>query len=58
MNLLFHLGYAGIFGLGGYYVIKGRIEIGTVVAFIAGLNKVSDPWGALVSRSACNSGEV
>lgn len=48
MNLLFHLGYAGIFGLGGYYVIKGRIEIGTVVAFIAGLNKVSDPWGALV----------
>lgn len=48
MNLLFQLGYAGIFALGGYYVITGRIEIGTVVAFIAGLNKVSDPWGALV----------
>lgn len=48
MNLMFHLGYAGIFGLGGYYVITGRIEIGTVVAFIAGLNKVSDPWQALV----------
>jgi len=48
MNLMFQLGYAGIFALGGYYVITGRIEIGTVVAFIAGLNKVSDPWGALV----------
>lgn len=48
MNLMFQLGYAGIFALGGYYVITGKIEIGTVVAFIAGLNKVSDPWGALV----------
>ncbi len=48
MNLMFQLGYAGIFALGGYYVITGRIEIGTVVAFISGLNKVSDPWGALV----------
>ncbi|XUM51550.1 ABC transporter ATP-binding protein (plasmid) [Rhizobium sp. YTU87027] len=48
MNLMFHLGYAAIFALGGYYVIMGRIEIGTVVAFITGLNKVADPWGALV----------
>ncbi|MCS4096340.1 ABC-type multidrug transport system fused ATPase/permease subunit [Rhizobium sp. BK176] len=48
MNLMFQLGYAGIFALGGYYVITGKVEIGTVVAFIAGLNKVSDPWGALV----------
>jgi len=48
MNLMFQLGFAGIFALGGYYVITGKIEIGTVVAFIAGLNKVSDPWGALV----------
>lgn len=48
INLMFHLGFAGIFSLGGYYVITGRIEIGTVVAFIAGLNKISDPWGALV----------
>ncbi|MBY5454174.1 ABC transporter ATP-binding protein [Rhizobium leguminosarum] len=48
INLMFQLGFAGIFALGGYYVITGRIEIGTVVAFIAGLNKISDPWGALV----------
>ncbi|OWV97261.1 ABC transporter ATP-binding protein [Rhizobium sp. R693] len=48
MNLMFHLGYAAIFALGGYYVIMGRIEIGTVVAFITGLNKIADPWGALV----------
>lgn len=48
INLMIHLGFVGIFTLGGYYVITGRIEIGTVVAFIVGLNKISDPWGALV----------
>lgn len=48
MNLMFQFGYAGIFALGGYYVVTGKTEIGTVVAFIAGLNKISDPWGALV----------
>ncbi|NLS08252.1 ABC transporter ATP-binding protein [Rhizobium sp. P32RR-XVIII] len=48
MNLMFQFGYAGIFALGGYYVATGKTEIGTVVAFIAGLNKVSGPWDALV----------
>jgi ABC-type multidrug transport system fused ATPase/permease subunit len=48
MNLMFQFGYAGIFALGGYYVVTGKTEIGTVVAFVAGLNKISDPWGALV----------
>lgn len=48
MNLMIQLGYVGIFALGGYYVVTGKTEIGTVVAFVAGLNKVSDPWGALV----------
>ncbi|CDM61868.1 hypothetical protein LPU83_pLPU83d_0497 (plasmid) [Rhizobium favelukesii] len=48
INLMLHLGFAGIFALGGYYVITGKTEIGTVVAFIVGLNRISDPWGALV----------
>jgi hypothetical protein len=38
---------AYIFALGGYHVV-GKTEIGTVVASVAGLNKVSDPRGALV----------
>ncbi|MGO7423373.1 ABC transporter ATP-binding protein, partial [Rhizobium ruizarguesonis] len=38
----------GIFALGGYYVVTGKTEIGTVVAFISGLSKITDPWGELV----------
>lgn len=48
MNLMTQLGYAGIFALGGYYVVTGKTEIGTVVAFISGLSKITDPWGELV----------
>ncbi|MBX5218707.1 MULTISPECIES: ABC transporter transmembrane domain-containing protein [unclassified Rhizobium] len=48
MNLMTQLGYAGIFALGGYYVVTGQTEIGTVVAFISGLSKIRDPWGELV----------
>jgi hypothetical protein len=35
--------------LGGWCVLQGRIELGTVVAFISGLAKVNDPWGDLVN---------
>jgi ABC-type multidrug transport system fused ATPase/permease subunit len=48
MNLMIQLGYVGIFVLGGYYVVTGKTEIGTVVAFLSGLSKLTDPWGALV----------
>ncbi|MBX4927405.1 ABC transporter ATP-binding protein [Rhizobium binae] len=48
MNLMTQLGYAGIFALGGYYVVTGKTEIGTVVVFISGLTKIRDPWGELV----------
>ncbi|ENN85271.1 ABC-type multidrug transport system ATPase and permease component-like protein [Rhizobium freirei PRF 81] len=48
MNLMIQLGYVGIFVLGGYYVVTGKTEIGTVVAFVSGLSKLTDPWGALV----------
>jgi ABC-type multidrug transport system fused ATPase/permease subunit len=72
MNFMTHLGYAAIFALGGYYVVTGKTEIGTVVVFISGLSKINDPWGQLVDwyrnlkvtqikyqliRDACSDGE-
>ena len=49
MNLLHHLSVATVLGVGGYYVVQGRIEVGTVVAFVSGVGKVNDPWGDLVN---------
>ena len=49
MNLLSSVGTAVILGLGGYYVIQGHTEIGTVVAFVSGLSKITAPWGDLVN---------
>ena len=48
MNVLHYAGIAGILGLGGVLVTTGSTDIGTVVAFAAGLNKIKDPWGDLV----------
>lgn len=49
MNWLNSLGTAAILGIGGYFVVEGRTEIGTVVAFVAGLAKINDPWSDLVN---------
>ncbi|WP_157961397.1 ABC transporter ATP-binding protein [Microvirga flavescens] len=49
MNLLNHLGITAILALGGYFVVKGQTEIGTVVAFVSGLARINDPWGDLVN---------
>jgi ABC-type multidrug transport system fused ATPase/permease subunit len=49
MNLFYHLGIVGILLVGSWQVIKGETEIGTVVAFISGLNRMNDPWGDLVN---------
>lgn len=48
MNLLHHSGTATVLAVGGWYVVNGVTEVGTVVAFISGLAKVIDPWGDLV----------
>lgn len=48
MNLMYHLGVIGALAIGGWYVIHGQTEIGTVIAFISGLAKVNDPWGDIV----------
>jgi ABC-type bacteriocin/lantibiotic exporter with double-glycine peptidase domain len=49
MNLTHSLGKVVVLGVGGWYVIKGEAEVGTVVAFVSGLNNVRDPWGDLVN---------
>ncbi|WP_246683611.1 ABC transporter ATP-binding protein [Labrys sp. KNU-23] len=49
MNWLNSLGTAIILGIGGYLVVQGRTEIGTVVAFVSGLAKINDPWSDLVN---------
>lgn len=49
MNLSHHVGVAGALAIGGWYVVEGRIEIGSVVAFISGLGKLNDPWGDIVN---------
>jgi ABC-type bacteriocin/lantibiotic exporter with double-glycine peptidase domain len=49
MNLFYHLGLVGILLVGSWQVIRGETEIGTVVAFLSGLNRMNDPWGDLVN---------
>lgn len=49
MNLLHHLGVAVILGIGGWYVVRGLIDVGAVVAFVSGLAKIVDPWGDLIN---------
>jgi ABC-type multidrug transport system fused ATPase/permease subunit len=49
MNLLHHLSVAVALCVGGWMVLEGRIEVGTVVAIAGGLGKLNDPWGDLVN---------
>lgn len=48
MNLMHHSGVTLTLGLGGYLVVQGVAELGTVVAFVVGLRQLNDPWGGLV----------
>lgn len=56
-NLLDALGPLIILILGGWLVIRGRTEVSTIVVFISGFQKISDPWDQLVNfyRSASNA---
>ena len=58
MNLLHHLGIIGILSVSGWLLLHGETEVGTVVAFISGLNRMNDPWGDLVNyfRDVTNAG--
>lgn len=48
MNLFVQMGHIGILAVGAYYVMSGKTEVGTIVAFVSGLAKINDPWGDLV----------
>ena len=58
MNLMYHLGVIGILSVGSWLLLEGRTEVGTIVAFISGLNRMNDPWGDLVNffRDLTNAG--
>lgn len=49
MNFCNHLQRIAALLLGGWYVLAGQLEIGGVVAFISGVEKLNDPWGDLVN---------
>ena len=49
MNLMHHSAVAVAFGVGGWFALEGRIEVGTVVAIVSGMGKLNDPWGDLVN---------
>jgi ABC-type bacteriocin/lantibiotic exporter with double-glycine peptidase domain len=49
INLLYHLGTIGTLLVGGWFVMHGQTQIGTVVAFISGLAKINSPWNDLVT---------
>ena len=58
MNLLYQLGIIGILSVGGWLLLRGETEVGTVVAFISGFTRMSDPWNDLVDyfRNLTNVG--
>lgn len=49
MNVMHHSAVAVALGVGGWLALQGRIEVGTVVAIVAGMGKLNDPWGDLVN---------
>jgi ABC-type multidrug transport system fused ATPase/permease subunit len=58
MNLLYSLGVIGILAVGGWLVLNDRTEVGTIVAFISGLNRMNVPWRDLMNwfRDLTNAG--
>ena len=48
-NLCHQLGVAGILGIGGWFVVRGETQVGTVVAFVSGLATMKDPWDDLTT---------
>lgn len=56
-NFLDALGPLIVFAVGGWLVIHGRIPVSTIVVFISGVQKVSDPWDELITfyRTASNN---
>jgi len=49
INLLTHLATLSVLLIGGYLVIRGETEVGTLVAFISGIERVNRPWRELIA---------
>jgi len=49
MNLTQSVSKVVVLAVGGWYVMNGQTEVGTLVAFISGLNNLNDPWSDLVN---------
>jgi ABC-type multidrug transport system fused ATPase/permease subunit len=49
MNIFYHWGVTCALALGGWFVIRGEAQVGTIVAILSGLSKINDPWGDLVT---------
>lgn len=47
-NFFTNLGPLFVFILGGYLTIKGRLELGALVAFLSAQEKLYDPWKELI----------
>lgn len=43
------MGIAGILVLGGWLVLEARADVGTVVATLSGLERISQPWRELIA---------
>ncbi len=58
MNLLHRFGVIGVLAVGGWFLLRGETDVGTVVAFISGLGRINDPWNDLVDffRNLANAG--
>jgi len=56
-NFLDAIGPLGVLLIGGWMVIQGQTEVSTLVVFISGFQRVSDPFDVLVTfyRSASNA---
>lgn len=39
-----------IFLLGGYFVMNGKLELGSLIAFLSAQEKISDPWKELINN--------
>ena len=48
-NLLEHTGTISVLLIGGWLAIHGRTDVGTIVAFVSGFDRISDPWRELVA---------
>jgi len=47
-NLLIALGPFGVIAYGGYLAIQGEVQVGVIVAFISGLERIGDPIRQLI----------